>query len=87
MQGVFYRVIPLNIEVENQEVGLEIINDKFRLRICAIQKNGLQVCCGNVVSIYEKNAIGSYVLDKHHGVNEVLGKALKLVEDSRPIIL
>lgn len=51
------------------------------------KKNGLQVCCGNVVSIYEKNAIGSYVLDKHHGVNEVLGKALKLVEDSRPIIL
>lgn len=92
MQGVFYRVIPLDIKVGNQEIGLEITNDKFRIRIYATQQNGLPVYCGNVVSIYAKSLYaksprGFYVLDRHHGVSETLCKALKLVEDSSPIIL
>lgn len=80
------KMIPIKSKDGDEVVGLDAINDKYRIRTYMVYCRGLKpVSCGNIVS-FVKDGYGKYYIDPHQGIGKTPERYISL-DRGMPIIL
>lgn len=79
-------MIPIKSKDGDEFVGLDAINDTYRIRTYMVYCRGLKpVPCGNIVS-FMKGCYGKYYIDPHSSIGKTPERYISL-DRGMPIIL
>ena len=81
------KMIPIKSKDGDEVVGLDIINDTYRIRTYMIYCKTLNpVGCGNILSFRRDESRGRYFIDPHQGIGSTPERYISL-KNGMPIIL